>query len=179
MISPELSNLLGLTPAQPTVSIDPLTGKPRVASPVNAKLACFFAAQGEPLEAIAKKLGTTLELVEAAVNSPQGTELVIRLQTALFPDIRQRIQRAAHSAMDVKLRILNTSSNEALRDKVATDILDRTLGKATQVTENRNMNFDVKDHEALTRQLAAGRERLDKIESMKRALELSKPRTIS
>lgn len=158
----QITTLLGLRPVD----------APAV---LNGKLICFYVAQGEPADAVAKKLGCSNEQVERILASPEGTEMVIRLQTALYPDVRTRIAKITHLAVDTKFRLLMTSTSEAIKDKVATDLLDRAMGKATQVTENRNYNFDAKDAEALQRQLDAGRERLDKLATMKRALQDALP----
>lgn len=141
---------------------------------VNSKLICFFLAGGEPAAAVAKKLGVSEETVTRVAGSDDGGALIIRLQTALFPDPAIRVRKLAHAALDVKTKLLFSTGNDVLRNNVATDILDRTMGKATQVTENRNINFDIKDVEGLDRQIAASQERLSAIDKMKRTLGSAK-----
>ncbi len=132
----------------------------------NIRLVCFMAAQGDTQEAIARKLDLSETFVDAVLSTPSGADMVVRLQATMFPDTRSRLTRLSNVALDKKTKILLTSQNEALVNTVATDILDRVLGKATQVTESRNFNFNASDMESLDRAIASQGEKLKKLDEI-------------
>lgn len=134
------------------------------------KMVALLMALGETREEVARKLLIPASQVESFCHSPEGVELVVRLQTALFPDPTVRVKKAAHSAIDAALKLLYTSKKEEIVAKIAIDLMDRSLGKAVQVNENRNITFDLKDVEAADKALAAQEERLARLEAMQRKL---------
>jgi hypothetical protein len=134
------------------------------------KMVCLLVAIGEPVEMVAEKLGHSLEVVRAYVHSDAGMERVIKMQTALYPDPVARVKKSVHLAIDASLRLLLKGKNEAVVAKVAADIMDRSMGKAVQIHENRNFNVDVNDMEAADRALLAQQERLDRLEKTRALL---------
>jgi len=132
----------------------------------NQRMVCFLAAQGDDVDMIAKKLDLPVAFVNGCVNSAQGADMIIRLQNAIFPDVKLRIERLANMALDRKVKLMLTSQNDAVVNSVTTDILDRTLGKAIQVTENRNLNLNMNDPHALDKAIEAQSEKLAKLEAI-------------
>lgn len=164
MISPSNDSIGSLLELKPSMS----------QSDLNIRMVCFFIAQGEPLSSVAQKLGLAIEFVERISSSPGGSELVVRLQTALYPDVTNRVKRTAHMALDFKVKaLLATDTPLLLKNTIATDLLDRSEGKATQITENRNINFDAKTADELDRQILASNDRLKKISEMKLKLKMA------
>lgn len=134
------------------------------------KMVALLLALGETREEVARKLTIPSGQVEAFCHSQEGVELVVRLQTALFPDPAVRVKKAAHSAIDAALKLLYTSKKEEIVAKIAIDIMDRAMGKAVQVTENRHGAIDLKDVESADKALAAQEERLARLEAIQRKL---------
>ena len=130
------------------------------------QMVAVLVAVGEPAEQTAGKLGLDRKVVEEYLKSPEGSEQVIRIQTALYPDPGQRLKRLAHLAIDTNVRLLLRGKSEAVVAKVAADVLDRSQGKAVQVHENRNLNVNVTDLAAADRALKAQEERLKKLEEV-------------
>lgn len=134
------------------------------------RMVCLLVALGEPLEQIARKLEVTRTEVDKVINSPGGIEQVIRFQTAAFPDPLARVKRMAHLALDTQMRLLIRSTSDATVAKVASDILDRSTGKATQVIENRNLNVNITDTASADRALRATEERLERLLAVEQKL---------
>jgi hypothetical protein len=138
------------------------------------KMVALLVAMGEPAEVVAKKLSMDRQAVEDYVRTKAGTDVVIKMQTALFPDPAARIKKCAHMAIDATLKLLLQGKTEAVVAKVAGDILDRSMGKAVQINENRNINIDVADMAAADKALAAQMERLNRLEETQRRLTQAK-----
>lgn len=137
------------------------------------QLVAMMVAIGEPTEQVAGKLGIDKLAIERFLKSAEGTEQVIRFQTAMFPDPTARIKRTAHLAIDASMRLLLRGSSEATIAKVAADLLDRANGKAVQLTENRNLNINISDMAAADRALEAQNERLKRLEETAEKLKAS------
>lgn len=137
----------------------------------NLRMVCFMIAQGESVESTARKLDLTETYVQGCISSARGADMVVRIQGALFPDVKLRIERLANLALDRKVKLMLTSTNDAVVNSVTTDILDRTLGKAIQITENRNLNLNMNDANALDRAIAAQQEKLKKLEAIELRLK--------
>ncbi len=135
---------------------------------------CLLLALDVPVETVAKKTGSTVTLVEFIKESEPGAEQIVRMQSALYPDPRQRIKKLVNSAIDVKAKLMLTAKSEAIRDKVATDILDRDLGKPVQVTENRNINIKDGDIGQLNKALQSAEDRLKKHEDLEKRLKAAR-----
>ena len=132
----------------------------------NIRMVCFLAAQGDDVGTIVRKLDLPEQFVLGCINSSQGADMIVRLQNAMFPDVRLRIDRLANLALDRKVKLMLTSTNDAVVNAVTTDLLDRTLGKAIQVTENRNLNLNMNDPLALDKAIEAQSEKLAKLEAI-------------
>lgn len=137
------------------------------------QMVCLLLALGVPTEAICKKTNTVPAFVQAVQRSDAGCEHILRMQNALYPDPKVRIKKMVHMALDAKQRILLTGT-DTLKDKVATDILDRDMGKATQVVENRSIDIAVGDIKQLDRSLEAAELRLKQHEELEARLKAAR-----
>jgi hypothetical protein len=134
------------------------------------KMVCLLIAIGEPEEAVARKLGFSKAQVSAVIRGDDGIEMIIRLQTAAFPDPHARVKRMANLALDTQLKLMLRSDSDAVVAKITSDILDRSMGKATQVVENRNLNVNITDMASADRALTAQHERLARLEAQQQKL---------
>lgn len=140
---------------------------------LNLKIVCLMIANGETPEATAKKSGNKLEWVRKVIGSPVGMDLIIRLQHESNPDPQVRIRKMASIALDAQTRLLlSPSTPHSVLAKVSNDVADRAFGKAIQVTENRNLNFDLKDARKLDDSIRATEEKLKRIADMQKKLAL-------
>lgn len=137
---------------------------------VDYRLVAFFAAQGVPMDDIAQRMEKPVEWVDVVLGSSRGSDLMLKYQASLFPNVQDRVKRLASIALDTQVKMLLTSQSEKTLLTLTNNLLDRSMGKAIQVTETRSINVNVDDVDALDRALIAQQERLKKLESMERAL---------
>lgn len=163
LLKTSVLDILDIEPAAPAATRPPL-------DPRDHKMIRLLVAMGEPLKQVASKLGVLERDVEQSIKSNDGMDEVIRLQTALFPDPAVRVKRIANLALDTQLKLLIRSTSDTTLAKVSQDILDRAGGKATQITENRNLNINVSDGASLDRALKASMERLDRLEETRQKM---------
>jgi hypothetical protein len=156
------------------LDIEPAVVKDGRISDVDKKMVCLLMALGEPAEAVARKVGLSKTDVDRIVQTGDGLEQIIRFQTAAFPDPLARVKRMAHMALDTQQKLLIRSKSDATIAKVASDILDRATGKATQVIENRNLNVNVTDQASADRAIRATQERIERLELVQRKLQAAK-----
>jgi len=135
------------------------------------KMVLLLIAIGEPSEQVAAKFRLSKFDVDQLVKSKEGIEAILRMQTALFPDAQVRIKKLAHLAVDQQVRLMLTAKSEGVRAKIAADMLDRSVGKAVQVIENRNVAMAGMDMEATDHALRAQEDRLARLEAVQRRLE--------
>jgi hypothetical protein len=134
------------------------------------KMVLLMVAIGEPISQVAGKFKLKVEQVENLVKSRDGTEAILRMQTALFPDAQVRLKKLAHIAIDQQLRLMLTAKNEGVRAKIASDMLDRSVGKAVQAVENKNQAMADMDLASADRALLAQEERLARLEATQKQL---------
>ena len=60
-------------------------------------------------------------------------------------------------------------------NSATSDLLDRSLGKAVQVTENRNLNFDMNDPRALDKAIQAQLSKLQQLEVIEARVKAATP----
>lgn len=140
----------------------------------NQKLMALYAAVGDSAEAIARKLSLPDAVVNAFLNSGQGVAQVLRFQQTYIQDPAQRVKALGNAAVDVIFTIARTADKPETRLKAAVDLADRAMGKAVQVVENRNINFDVGNIDEMERQIAARQERVSKLREMSRMRKAAK-----
>lgn len=150
--------------------LEPTAAPKAVLDERDKKMVCLLIANGEPEEAVSHKLGFTMKQVSDVIRSDGGLEMIIRLQTALYPDPMQRVKRLGNMALDAQLRILLRSTSDATVAKVASDMLDRGSGKAVQVVESRNLNVSITDMAAADRAMKTANERLAYLEDQQNKL---------
>lgn len=136
-------------------------------------MVCLMVANGETIEAVARKLQTTEKVIEMYLKTPQAQDMVVRFQHDIAPEPRARVAKMANVALDVQTRLLLGGASDTVKASVAQSVLDRHLGKATQVLETRSMHFDLKDSVAIDNALKASQEKLKKIEDMQKRLAIS------
>lgn len=137
------------------------------------QMVCLMVANGETIEAVARKLQTTEKVIEMYLKTPQAQDMVVRFQHDIAPEPRARVAKMANVALDVQTRLLLGGASDTVKASVAQSVLDRHLGKATQVLETRSMHFDLKDSVAIDNALKASQEKLKKIEDMQKRLAIS------
>lgn len=140
---------------------------------VKFQMICLLLALGVPEESICKKAGVAPNYVDAVKRSQQGQENVIRMQNAMYPDIKVRIKKMTHLALDVQMKTLMGGS-DVLKNKVAESILDRDIGKATQVVESRSVDIAAGDVKQLDKAIVSVEARLKKHEEMAALLKKSR-----
>lgn len=94
------------------------------------------------------------------------TETVVR--AVLFRKPEAALNALTNLAVEVKRQVLmDLEAKPELRDKVATDVLDRALGKATQTMQIASVSVtaDAKDLHALTRDLDLTMKRIHELEA--------------
>lgn len=168
---PSLLDIIDIAPAFATLPSSELTMEVK-------QMVAFLLSQGEPMENVAKKLKLEIQQVRVFSESVKGTEMIVRFQSALYPDPAQRVKKLANLAIDVNAQImLRGETKPELRAKVASDFMDRSMGKAIQVTENRNLNITVESLDAADKALKSQNERLAKLEAMQKKLIASRSKT--
>lgn len=150
---------------------------PRILSPrenaLTEQLVCVLVANGESTKAIAKKLDLPDSYIDRVCASPRGQDMVVRFQIDVCPDPRSRIKKLAELAVNVQTKLLvDPKTPVAVLAKVSQDVIDRAHGKATQVIESHNLNFDVKDAVQLEKALQASQDKLKRIEDMRKKLSI-------
>jgi len=109
---------------------------------VDIKLVTFLRAHGLSVPEIALKTSLTEGRVTAILSSEKVTEDIFKVQRTLNYSPAERIQSVVNLALETKVRILAHSNDEKLKNLVATDLLDRGMGKAVQTILSQNMNFN-------------------------------------
>lgn len=140
-----------------------LVGEKRQLGEQDKRMVCLLVALGETEEAVARKLEITPKQVSDVIKAPDGIESVIRFQHAAFPDPALRLKKLSNLAIDRLTKILLTGSDTNAA-KVGADFLDRSMGKATQVVENRNLNVQITDMAAADRAIMAAEQRLMRLQ---------------
>lgn len=169
---PNLSLLDGPTPLPLThkqvVEVAPNVSKEQE---LTFKLVCFLIANGESPEGTARKVGCTVEWVNKVKSAPVGMDMIIRMQQDSSPDVHARVKKMSSIALDVQTRLLlSQHTPPAILAKLSNDVIDRAEGKATQITETRNFNFDMKDAKKIDEAILATQEKLARIESQQKRL---------
>lgn len=135
------------------------------------KMVCLLVANGETSEQAARKVGIAEKEVVRIISSTQGMDLVVRFQSDSNPDLLSRVKKLANVALDVQTRLLlSPNTSDSVKARVANEVIDRAHGRATQVTETRNLNFDLKSADALDKALEAQQAKLTRIEETQKRL---------
>lgn len=177
---PNLSLLGNLTSATQRPQLDPMEVQPVVQEPVplreqelRFKMVCLLIANGESQEATARKVGCSLEWVRKIISAPVGMDMIVKMQQDSNPDHNSRLKKMAGIALDAQTRLLlSQTTPAAVLAKVSNDVVDRAHGKATQVTESRVFNFDLKDAKKVDDAIKASEEKLARIEALQKKLSL-------
>jgi len=101
---------------------------------------------------------------------------VLDIQVALSLSPEQRIANAINTALDKKLKLMMTSDDDKLVDKIASDFLDRQYGKATQMIQSTSVSISANANQSdVDRKLAAVNERLGMLQSQRKKLTDTRP----
>ena len=138
---------------------------------LSRKLITFYTAQGMPRELLCEKLQVTSQVVDIVLKSREGAAEIIRLQGLMFPNVHDRVRRLSHIALDKQSEILLRSEDDKLIAQVSEKMLDRGLGKATQVIESRNFHFEAGDIKQVESAIDQQINRIAKLEEMSKKLE--------
>jgi hypothetical protein len=137
-------------------------GEPAVLSALHISMV-FDKALGMRTKELAEKYDTTESWVSRIIHHPDAEHLlaVIMGQVAdNLTDPRARLQGYAHEALNVKVELLRTSRNDALRDRIATDFLDRAGYGAPQkleINDHKTFSLDPETSAKLSGALDAAR----------------------
>ncbi len=109
------------------------------------RVVASLAAAGSDTATVAKAIDLPEAQVAAMIKSKECITLINRIQTAFCPDPAQRVKQMGNLALDTIQSVMLTADKDADKLKAAIDLADRALGKATQVVETRNLNFNVNE----------------------------------
>lgn len=126
-------------------------------------MVAMLSALGTPAADISSRLGLPQNRVECYMTEPATADLIIRLQGSLYPDPAVRVKRVANMALDKIVKTMLTDGKQGFA--AAESLLDRAMGKAIQVTENRNLNVNMNDPKAVDSAIAAQTERIARLEA--------------
>ena len=141
---------------------------------LKVQMVCLLVANGESVDVTARKVGMSAKEVQTMIGRPDSMDMIVRFQADGGKPVSQRIKSLAQIAVDVQTRLLlDPATAPTVRAKVAQEVIDRSEGKAIQVTENRNLSFDMKDAAAIDRQMVAQVQKLERIEQMQKKLAIS------
>lgn len=150
-----------------TSLIDSTPEEQKTASELERDLQCavMFLALGESNEAVCRKFGLTYARLDGFLKTQAGLDLLLKLQSGLFTDPQERVQRMQHLALDAQMRLMVRGS-DAVVAKVAQDILDRGGGKAVQRIETRS-TISVTNIQDADRMLSNQQEKLRRLEEVR------------
>lgn len=153
-----------------TLDLSVLDLEPPAETQNEIKLVAFMRAHGAGTDEIADKLSIPAERVEVLSKSPKLVEEMLRIQRTLNFTPQARIQSTLGLALDAKVKILMTSADDKLKNLVATDLLDRGMGKAVQTILNHNTNVTAETIEAVDDNMKQLHERLALLEGQRTKL---------
>lgn len=120
-------------------------------------------ARGCSLESLCEKYDMSIGALESLESQPMFQDLVIRMQGVLEIPVEQRVENAATVAFEKRYKLLTTSKDERIIEKISEGFLDRKMGKAPAKLEVVSRNFNVtgdigqmnKDIELVNNQIAS------------------------
>ena len=141
-----------------------------------AKSIAVLVALGLADSQIAKILGTSDSRVEVVKGMADVSSAVLDIQVALSVTPEQRIANAVNTALDKKMKLMLTSDDEKLVDKIANDFLDRHWGKPTQMIQSVGVTISTTtDQKSLDKKLEAVNTRLQQLKDQRSKLTNARP----
>lgn len=119
---------------------------------------------------ISKALGEKLEKIDAISGSRTTAEIVESIQVACGMTPEQRLNSLVTKAISVKAEILNQLGPSKEKNLVATEIIERRLGKPTQMIVTNNVTQHLGSDNEVKAQVDALQSRLRKLEDKRRLL---------
>lgn len=121
-------------------------GEPAVLSALHISM-IFDKALGMRTKELAEKYDSTESWVSRIIHHPDAEFLLAAIMGQVadnLTDPRARLEGYAHEAINVKVELLRTSRNDALRDRIATDFLDRAgYGAPQKIDVNSHSTFSL------------------------------------
>lgn len=115
------------------------------APPAWPKCVAALAAIGLGHSQIAEALEAPEEQIFRLLGSGQVKEFILNLQIQMGLSPAERLERYTNQAIDAKVRLMREGRNETTKNAIATDFLDRALGKAIQRTESKVLTMSAQD----------------------------------
>jgi len=139
------------------------------------KATAVLVAQGMSDQQIHEAICVDLPKIEELRASERVTDTVLRIQVALSMSPEQRIANSVNAAIDAKIRLLNETEDEKIKNAVSTDIMDRHFGKPAQTINTTSMSItaNVSGSELDTR-MSALMEKLKALEDKRKRIEESR-----
>lgn len=135
------------------------------------KMVCLFVAEGRTMAQTMEHLGVSEQEVRTIMAQKESVELIIKYQSDASKTPQERVKKMAGLALDVQTRLLlSPTTTDAIKAKVAQDVADRGMGKATVFIETKNLNVDLSDVIELDRALSAQTKKLEQVEEIKKRL---------
>ena len=126
---------------------------------------------GRTVPELALEFEMTEEEILTMVSDPAFTRKVLSLQIDQGVAPHQRIQMMVAHALEVKYHLMLHSEQDSVRDRAASDILDRAWGKSVQRVESKNYNLTATtDLNKLNESIEDVERQLKELESTKQAL---------
>lgn len=130
------------------------------------RVVAALAATGSDVDTICKTLGLKPDQVRQILSDKRAAATISRIQSVFFPEPGARVKKLGNLAVDTILQLMLTAEKDETRLKAAQDLADRALGKAVQVTENRNINFNVDEVNNLDQSIETLQKKIDDTQRM-------------
>jgi hypothetical protein len=138
--SEDLSDLGDLlTEEEIAPPVKPLLERPTA----EQRIVALMVANNVSDSLICQQLDIEPEELEEAKSDEKFFDLILDFQAHLDFPVEEQIKRAADEAFLVKYKLMHTSKNETLRDKIATWMMEQVTGKAIQRVESIGLNMNV------------------------------------
>lgn len=100
-------------------------------------------ARGCSIDSLAEKYSMPSGAIESLEKQKSFQELVIKMQGVLEIPVEQRVENAATVAFEKRYKLMMTSTDERIIEKISEGFLDRKMGKAPAKLEVTSRNFNI------------------------------------
>lgn len=140
-------------------------------SPILHRMIAYARAQGEAAESIAAAFDLKRDSLESLFSQPSFNDLVLTLQAQLKLPLEAKLRTAAEIAYEKRFKLMTSSQDEKVVEKVSGDFLDRELGKPTARVESINFNYNANtDLGSINKDIEHSESRLQRLEEQQRKL---------
>lgn len=137
---------------------------------IDDKLIALLASQGLAPDEIARRLDMEEFTVTVILGKPEVTRLIFKLQSALSYTSEQQLEAALSFAVQKLIWLMKHSADEKMQKACSAEVIDRVLGKPVQTVNNRNLNYNSSDVQAIDSNYVALQKRLEKLEGQRQLL---------